>query len=167
MEARHGNPGDRATRRRGRAGAPALLVAALAGVLIGAGGWTFRYAEGFSYLSNDPRACVNCHVMRDQYDGWQKAPHHAVAACNDCHVPHDLVGKYVTKVEHGYRHSKGFTFNDFHEPIQMKASSRRIVVDNCVRCHAEMVSHVERPTFSADTLDCIRCHRSVAHGPTR
>jgi hypothetical protein len=27
----------------------------------------------FSYLSTDPRACVNCHVMNPQYDAWLKS----------------------------------------------------------------------------------------------
>jgi len=64
--------------------------------------------------------------MREQYDGWQKTTHHAVATCNDCHVPHDLIGKYMAKVEHGYRHSKGFTFQDFHEPIRSTDKDRVI-----------------------------------------
>jgi hypothetical protein len=66
--------------------------------------------------------------------GWQKSTHHAVATCNDCHVPHDLIGKYLTKAEHGYRHSKGITFQDFHEPIRITDGSMRIVQHNCVRC---------------------------------
>src|SRR6516165_6995974 len=74
-----------------------------------------RYAEGFSYLSNDPKACVDCHIMREQYDGWQKASHHAVATCNDCHVPHETVPKYWVKAEDGFWHSKGFTHQDFPE----------------------------------------------------
>lgn len=70
-----------------------LLLAAVVGVFLGLSASTFTYAEGTSYLSNDPRACVNCHIMREQYDAWQKSLHHANATCNDCHVPHDLVGK--------------------------------------------------------------------------
>ena len=71
-----------------------LFIAACVGFVLGMGAFTFNYAEGTSYLSNDPAACVNCHIMRDQYDGWRKSTHHAAATCNDCHVPHDLVGKY-------------------------------------------------------------------------
>lgn len=137
------------------------LCAALAlGVFAGTGVYTFSYAEGLSYLSDDPRACVNCHIMREQYDGWQKASHHARATCNDCHVPHDLVGKYTAKAVHGWRHSKGFTLNDFHEPIQILPEDLDIVRQNCRRCHGEFVSHL------ADD-DCIRCHSAVGHGPTR
>jgi hypothetical protein len=56
---------------------PILLSVALAGV----SAYTFRYAEGFSYLKTDPKACVNCHILRPQYDGWSKSSHRAVAVC--------------------------------------------------------------------------------------
>ncbi len=47
---------------------PALALCVLAGVALGTGTYTVRYAEGFSYLSSDPKACVNCHITREQYD---------------------------------------------------------------------------------------------------
>ena len=94
------------------------------GIVFGLGGYTFHYAEGLSYLGNDPRTCVNCHIMRDQYDGWQHASHHAVATCNDCHTPHDFIGKYATKAENGFWHSKGFTLQDFHEPIRIRPAKQ-------------------------------------------
>ncbi|MBL8963574.1 MAG: cytochrome c nitrite reductase small subunit [Phycisphaerae bacterium] len=164
--------GSNQTPRRPRAiGLAAFAAASAVGILIGASAGTFSHAEGASYLSNDPRACVNCHVMRDHYDGWQKASHHAVATCNDCHVPQDIIGKYFTKADHGWRHSRGFTLNDFHEPIQIKESSRRVVLDNCVRCHQGMVdgiSHAAVPgSAGVEAIDCIRCHARVAHGPRR
>ena len=147
---------------------PGAVLGALSGVLLGMSAYTFYFAEGLSYLSNDPRACINCHIMSEHYDGWEKSPHHAVATCNDCHVPQDLAGKYLTKVEHGYRHSKGFTLQDFHEPIQIKASSLAIVHQNCVRCHAAFVAEVVgHQQGSAIDLNCVACHSAVAHGPTR
>jgi len=139
----------------------------MVGVLLGLGAFTFDYAEGTSYLSNDPKACVNCHIMRDQYDGWQKGGHHSFATCNDCHVPHDLIGKYLTKIEHGYRHSKGFTFQDFHEPILIKESSLRIVDQNCRRCHAEFVSHLTDQGSVRGEISCVHCHQSAGHGPQK
>jgi cytochrome c nitrite reductase small subunit len=69
----------------------AYSIAVLLGVLLGLGAYTFRYAEGLSYFSTDPRACVNCHIMRDAYDSWQKASHHAAATCVECHLPTGLV----------------------------------------------------------------------------
>jgi len=147
------------------------LVAAMVGVAAGMAAFTFDFAEGTSYLSNDPRACVNCHVMRTNYDGWQHGSHHAHATCNDCHVPQDVVGKYLTKIDHGYRHSKGFTFQDFHEPIRMKDSSRGVVEQNCVRCHGAltgdlMIAHGEEPIGSSSG-GCLHCHAAVGHGPRR
>ncbi|MEX2025722.1 MAG: cytochrome c nitrite reductase small subunit [Pirellulaceae bacterium] len=138
-----------------------VVLTAGVGILLGLGSVTFNYAEGTSYLSNDPQACVNCHIMRDQFDGWRKSTHHAVATCNDCHVPHDLVGKYLTKVEHGFRHSWGFTFQDFHEPIRIKDSSLSIVEHNCIRCHESLVSELAGHGHFAD---CARCHAHIGHG---
>jgi cytochrome c nitrite reductase small subunit len=142
-------------------------LALVLGAFFGAGIYTMDYAEGTSYLSNDPRACVNCHIMRDEFDAWQKSSHHAAATCNDCHVPHDFVGKYYTKAEHGYRHSKGFTFQDFHEPILIKQSSREVVAQNCVRCHTSLVQDIIAGHDALTGADCLRCHAAVGHGPMK
>ena len=47
-----------------------MFFACLLGIPAGIGAFTFVYAKGFSYLSTDPRACVNCHVMREHPDGF-------------------------------------------------------------------------------------------------
>jgi cytochrome c nitrite reductase small subunit len=142
-----------------------VILAVILGAFAGAGIYTLDYAEGTSYLSSDPRACVNCHIMRDEFDAWQKGSHHAAATCNDCHVPHDFFGKYYTKAEHGYRHSKGFTFQDFHEPIQIKESSQAVVAQNCLRCHEAFVRDIT--AAHADPVgaaNCLGCHAHVGHG---
>ena len=56
----------------------------------GSASYTFAYARGWAYMTDDPQACANCHVMNEQYDGWIKSSHRSVAVCNDCHVPHSL-----------------------------------------------------------------------------
>lgn len=146
----------------------ALSLSILSGVLLGTGSYTVRYAEGFSYLSSDPQACVNCHIMRDQYDGWQKASHHAVATCNDCHVPHSLVPKYLVKAENGLWHSKGFTLQDFHEPIQLRPVSARILNANCVACHRSLVNDIlGHRADDHGSFGCVHCHSYVGHGPAR
>jgi cytochrome c nitrite reductase small subunit len=83
-------------------------------VIAGIGGFTFIYARGYSYLTNDPAACANCHVMREQFDGWVKSSHRAVAGCNDCHTPPGFAGKYYTKARNGFWHSFYFTNGGFH-----------------------------------------------------
>jgi cytochrome c nitrite reductase small subunit len=144
-----------------------LFACVLVGIVIGLGSYTFLYAEGLSYFSNDPRACVNCHIMRDQYDSWQKASHHAVATCNDCHTPHSFVAKYWTKAENGFWHSKGFTLQDFHEPIRIRPRNARVLRANCIACHRELVSEIaEHPGgHGSKASDCLHCHVSSGHGP--
>jgi cytochrome c nitrite reductase small subunit len=136
-----------------------------AGVSVGLGLFTFRYAEGMSYFSTDPRACANCHIMNDEYASWSKGPHHAAAGCVDCHLPHDLVGKYLAKASNGYHHSRAFTFEDFHEPIQIKPSNAAILQANCLRCHADFVHDVVAGSKTdRDAVRCVQCHRGAGHG---
>jgi cytochrome c nitrite reductase small subunit len=53
----------------------ALVLGTAIGVVAGVGGFTFVYGKGTSYLTNDPAACANCHIMQEPYDGWTKASH--------------------------------------------------------------------------------------------
>lgn len=146
-----------------------FLKLTIAGIGIGAaiavGVYTFVYAKGYSYLSNNPQNCANCHIMNEQYDGWQKSSHKDVATCNDCHTPHDIIGKYVTKANNGFWHSYYFTTGSFHEPIQMTERSRQITEASCRECHQTMVESitVSHNKEMAEDVSCIRCHRSVGH----
>lgn len=133
------------------------------GVLLGVGGFTFLYARGASYLTNDPAACANCHVMREQFEGWQRASHRAVAVCNDCHAPHDPAGKYATKLRNGFWHSFYFTTGTFPEPIRMTAPNARVTEGTCRTCHADIVQAIDRFPGDRSRLDCVGCHRSVGH----
>jgi cytochrome c nitrite reductase small subunit len=151
-------------------GMPRLAIVALAvlvGVLLGLGAYTFLYAHGLSYLSTDPAACANCHIMQSQYDSWQKSSHHTVATCVDCHLPHDFIGKYVAKAENGWHHSKGFTLQDFHEPIMIKSKNALILQRNCLACHQE-IAHglIEGVNGGPDEVQCVHCHVGVGHGET-
>jgi cytochrome c nitrite reductase small subunit len=141
----------------------AAVIALFVGTAAGLGAYTFIYAHGASYLRDEPTACANCHVMRDNLDAWAKSSHHAVATCNDCHTPAGLAGKYFTKAEHGFFHSLAFTTNDFHEPIQIKERSRRVTEGACRKCHADVVHDIAAPNTSGEGISCIRCHASVGH----
>ena len=135
------------------------LLIILTGVLTGVGGYTFFYANGLSYLSNDPCACANCHIMREQFDGWQKASHHAVATCNDCHVPHDFIGKWLTKASNGHHHSEAFTRQNFHEPIQIRPGNAAVLNANCLYCHRDYVREITaHRTPNSEKLECVHCH---------
>ena len=143
-------------------------IAVTLGVLIalaaGTGGYTFLYARGWSYLTNDPEACANCHIMGDHLDAWRKGSHRAVATCNDCHTPHNIAGKYWTKADHGFWHSYRFTTDDFHEPIHMTARSRAVVESACRHCHEDITHDITALDTNADSgVSCIRCHSGVGH----
>jgi cytochrome c nitrite reductase small subunit len=133
------------------------------GLLLGIGGYTFIYARGYSYLTNDPEACVNCHVMQEQYSGWVTSSHRAVAVCNDCHAPHGLVGKYVTKARNGFWHSFYFTTGGFPDPIQITPTNARVTEEACRACHDPVVQVIDPNPHGDRTLTCVSCHRSVGH----
>jgi cytochrome c nitrite reductase small subunit len=157
-----GRAPDESASPRVHAGKWLLALSIAVGVAAGVGAYTFRYAEGLSYLSRDPTACVNCHIMRRQYDGWTKASHHGVAVCIDCHLPHSFFEKWYAKAENGYRHSKEFTAQTFFEPIFIKPRGREILQDNCVRCHDSLTHDIAENARGA--LDCVHCHAWVGHG---
>jgi len=138
-------------------------VSVAVGVALGVGIYTFGYAKGWSYLTNNPAACANCHVMQEQYDAWHKSSHRAVAACNDCHTPHALIPKYLVKAENGFWHSFYFTTGTFADPIQARAVSSKVVEKNCRRCHAPIVDQIDARAGHGREMDCIRCHREVGH----
>lgn len=139
------------------------LTAVSLGILAGLGLMTFGYAEGLSYLSTDPRACVNCHIMRSEYDGWQKASHHTAATCVDCHLPADLIGKYMAKARNGWNHSKAFTLQNFPEPILITPTNAEILQANCLRCHEDMIQNLAMADKEG-APQCVHCHDDVGHG---
>lgn len=143
--------------------AVALIVSLAVGAACGLGGYTFIYARGLSYMTDDPAACANCHVMNDQYWGWMRSSHRKVAVCNDCHTPKGFIGKYLTKAENGFHHSLAFTTMNFHEPIQIKARNRAIAEASCRKCHADITAAIEGPHATDDMTSCLRCHRDVGH----
>ncbi len=136
------------------------LLFIIPGILIGVSGFTVYYARGYSYLLDDPEACVNCHIMRDNYNAWQVSTHRSVG-CNDCHVPHSPVTKYLVKAENGFRHSYVFTFENT-QVVRLAPIGEKVVEANCIRCHESSVSAIF--FGSADGgLRCFECHRGVGH----
>lgn len=139
------------------------LLGVAIGLALGIGAYTFVYARGASYLTDDPAACANCHVMDEQYSGWIKSSHRSAAVCNDCHTPSGIVAKYATKASNGFWHSYAFTTGDFPDPIQIKPRNREVANDACRKCHAELTLAMEGPHGNHDRILCVSCHRSVGH----
>ena len=55
-----------------------------------------------------------------------------------------------------------FTLDNFNDPIRANAMNRRVAQDNCIRCHAGVVSEIHR-TASGEIQLCLSCHVRVGH----
>jgi cytochrome c nitrite reductase small subunit len=142
-----------------------IYAAVVVGVLTGLGAYTFVYAKGYSYLTNDPEACANCHIMRDHFDAWTRGSHRAVAVCNDCHTPPGLVAKYATKARNGFWHSFYFTTGRYPDPLRITPRNHDVTERTCRKCHEELTSAIDPIHDTADprALQCTRCHQEVGH----
>ena len=140
-----------------------MAAASLIGTLAAVGTYTFVYAKGSSYLTNDPAACANCHVMENHYRAWMKSSHRAVAVCNDCHTPPGAIPKYTTKAINGFNHSLAFTTGRFPETLRITSRNVDVTEKACRKCHMDIVAAIEGPHPERDRLSCIRCHSTVGH----
>ena len=149
-----------------------VLLFSVVGLAVGIGAFTFIYAKGFSYLTNDPAACANCHIMNDHFDAWLKSSHQTVAVCNDCHTPSGFIPKYWTKAENGFWHSFAFTTGKFPDPLRIKPGNLAVTEEACMKCHQALTSAILTGSHLTRTgrregaegeLACVRCHDSVGH----
>ena len=143
---------------------------------LGVFGYLLKTSQAFSYLSTDPVACINCHVMNSQYATWQHSSHREVATCVDCHLPADnVVDKYLAKVQDGWNHSVAFTLNTYEQNIQVSEHGAARIQENCRSCHARLVENIvtseqQYHDFKGTAVDqrkCWDCHREVPHGRVR
>jgi cytochrome c nitrite reductase small subunit len=140
-----------------------IVLGITIGLFIGIGVYTFLYAKGYSYFTNDPNACANCHVMNQQYNGWIKSSHHAVAVCNDCHTPDGIIGKYYTKASNGFWHSFYFTTGWFPDNIEITQRNVHVTENACSKCHQDIIEMMNSSHKPKETISCISCHSSVGH----
>jgi cytochrome c nitrite reductase small subunit len=142
-----------------------IILGVALGFAIGVGAYTFVYAQGYSYLTDNPAACANCHVMNDQYSAWLKSSHRNAAVCNDCHTPPQYDANYKTHARKGFWHSYYFTTGWFEDNIRISEHGFEVTEKACRKCHQEIVDAIEAPHAAANEsqLSCIRCHRSVGH----
>lgn len=140
-----------------------LSAGAFAGMML----YVLRISAAASYLSDDPKACINCHIMIPEYASWQRSSHARVATCNDCHVPHNnLLATYYFKAKDGMRHSAIFTLRREPQVILAIPESRRVIQENCIRCHSSVIEDVVTPLHGDFDRFCVDCHREVPHGRT-
>ncbi len=147
------------------------IAIVILGSLVGLSLFLAKESEIVSYMTDDPKACVNCHVMTSEYNSWMHSSHRENASCNDCHVPHDnIFNTYYFKAKDGLYHASVFTARKEPEVIFMQEASAEVVQANCIRCHMQQVtdvkysSWIEKHQVNRTDRTCWSCHREVPHG---
>jgi cytochrome c nitrite reductase small subunit len=143
----------------------------LGGIAVGLGLYGISESRVFSYLSDDPSACVNCHVMAPSYQSWSKSSHARWATCNDCHVPHtSKLAGLAFEAQDGLRHSAIFMMNAEPPAPRPRTGAVAVIQGNCVRCHTKLTTEFVRagratPDDILHSRDkaCWDCHRHVPH----
>ena len=149
-------------------------VIVLLGIFTGLGLFAFYISKAPSYLSDDPKTCVNCHIMAPEYSTWSHSSHREFTNCNSCHVPHNFVAnKYYFKAKDGLRHATIFTLRNEPEVIRIKEASANAVQKNCLRCHSTLIVDAKLVNYSIDHNNfrkerkCWDCHRLTPHDRIR
>lgn len=148
-----------------------LVAIILSGALLGLLLVSFYLSKAWSYLSDDPKTCMNCHIMAPQYATWSHSAHREVATCTDCHVPHDnFFHKYWFKANDGLRHASIFTLRAEPQVIFIRDAGAEVVQQNCIRCHNHLITDSQLLTRTNEVHQyrterkCVECHRETPHG---
>ena len=141
------------------------------GSIVGLSTFLAKESEVISYMGDDPKTCVNCHVMTSEYNSWMHSSHREWTSCNDCHVPQNNVfNKYYFKAKDGLFHASVFTLRQEPDVMFMREASAEVVQDNCIRCHVQQVTQTKYDGFINDHVKnrtdrkCWSCHQEVPHG---
>lgn len=151
-----------------------LFAIVAGGIVCGLGAYTVYASRAWSYLSDDPSGCVNCHIMAPYYATWNHSSHSRNTSCNDCHVPHQsFAKKWMFKGMDGLRHASIFTMRGEPQVIQALDGSAGVIMDNCIRCHTQLntefvstgkITHAMAK--AGEGKACWDCHRDIPHGGT-
>lgn len=148
-----------------------LPVIFITSIIVGIILFLLYVSKAYSYLSDNPATCTNCHIMAPQYATWNHSSHREKAVCNDCHVPHNnVLNKYYFKGKDGLRHAAMFTLRKEPQVITIHEAGKEVVQNNCIRCHQKLledpklIGNVEAHIAHREDRICWSCHREVPHG---
>jgi cytochrome c nitrite reductase small subunit len=146
----------------------------LGGVAMGLGLYNIYMSRVFSYLSDDPAACVNCHIMSVSYQSWSKDAHSKWTNCNDCHTPqHSKLVGMLFKAQDGLGHAAVYLTGKEPMAPRPRPAATKAIQDNCVRCHTTLTTDIASVGHTTDRIIpkdghqqekvCWDCHRHVPH----
>jgi cytochrome c nitrite reductase small subunit len=146
------------------------FIFGLFGLVIGLGAYTLYASKSWTYLSDEPETCLNCHIMGSQYQSWAKSSHRVWANCNDCHVPQDkFLRKWAFKATDGLYHAAVFTLGTEPSVIRARPATYEVLQENCLRCHEPLVTEFTKMSsdynsvISGQKKACWDCHRETPH----
>ena len=132
-----------------------LLAGAFIGILITLISFGGYHAAGSSVF------CMSCHSMKEVGATWKQSQHKQFA-CIECHLPDSNLASQVTyKAAVGMRDLYYETLRSYPDAIKLTDGGRKIVSENCLRCH---FSTVEKTNMASGGASCIQCHRKLVHG---
>lgn len=132
-----------------------VLVIVVIGMMAGGAGYAY---------SDSPEFCGSCHSMEQAHSTWQ-ASNHKQLKCTECHLPQkNIVTKLITKGTTGTNDTYHEVLKDYPAVMKLSPDGKKIVEDNCLRCHQ---STVEKTGMAAGGEDCTKCHRSIVHGTNK
>ena len=131
------------------------------GFILGAA--TIGVVQFALHASGNPTFCGQCHSMKHEAETFAMSVHRN-QDCVECHLPHDNTAHYLfEKGRTGMVDMYHEAMRDYPNRIKLDADARKMVAENCVRCHGATMSYVETaPEGTQD--DCLKCHNKVAHG---
>ena len=142
-----------------------LWLGAPLGAALGIGLFTVAYAKALSYVSDEPEACVNCHIMREQYEGWLRGPaprgRHLQRLPRAARLLRQvaLEGAERLPSQHGVHAPELPRADPDHAAQRRGARGELPALPRRVRGGA----HAARAT-GARRRGCARCHAGVGHG---
>ena len=81
---------------------------------VGMFGYLAHISKMTTYMTEDPKVCINCHTMNTEYATWQHSSHREEATCVECHLPREpFIDMIVAKARDGFMHSTAMTFGTY------------------------------------------------------
>jgi len=129
----------------------------------------FVFAGGLTYAmfgppklfkkSEDPTFCASCHLLQRYYDTWRHSGIHRTNKCVDCHLTNEnKIEHFIAKGIDGFWDVSRFYLGAFSYDIHLSKGGKKILQQNCVRCHKGIVRDIVK-----DNRYCWECHRRTVH----
>lgn len=124
------------------------------------GSWAAFGRPGLYARSESPEFCGSCHAVALEYESWFHEGHRRIK-CVDCHLPNDHLYRHLLwKTLDGVKDTVAFHTGRFSDFICISDHGAGVVLENCRRCHTELIARIN------EDRRCWDCHRRLSHRRT-